>query len=210
MYISRADQARADWLTLPHLVAQIRKAEPCSARAAHKQIRDMLVDGVLLPLRWGDRLPETWSREPPQKGQGWLTAEINWRSGKVLDNDDDGLDAEGRAIWQPKWRVLLIHRIPVRDILQQLRSTRENAGSASTENISKMASEAMIHDTIREVYDEAKKRPGKPPNVKEVVTPVQKILTEKGFRASGRNIERLAGDPRYAADRLKPGERPKS
>jgi hypothetical protein len=50
----------------------------------------------------------------------------------------------------------------------------------------------------------------KPPNIKEVVRPVKQILHEQGLSSSGRHIQDLAGDARYAADRLKPGERPKS
>ena len=65
------------------------------------------------------------------------------------------------------------------------------------------ASEAMIDKTIGEVYDEADEAGMKPPNIKEIVEPVQRLLRTKGCEASGRRIQQIAG--RHINRRRKPG-----
>jgi hypothetical protein len=119
-YVSKAERERAEWVKLPALVTQVQEADACDAKAARKQIRAMLADGVLWPLRWENPLSAPWSILPARGGKGWLTAKINWKTGKVLDTDNDGLTAEGRAVWAPKRRMLLIHCIPVRDLVRRL------------------------------------------------------------------------------------------
>jgi hypothetical protein len=65
----------------------------------------------------------------------------------------------------------------------------------------------MIHKAIREVYDNASKSGQKPPNVKEIIPPVQAILKRQGREASGLQIQGLAGQDQYKARRLKQGAR---
>jgi hypothetical protein len=48
---------------------------------------------------------------PPRKDRRWLTVEIDWTVGKVLD--DFYLTEEGRAAGAAEWRVLLLHRLAV-------------------------------------------------------------------------------------------------
>jgi hypothetical protein len=67
------------------------------------------------------------------------------------------------------------------------------------------ASSLIIHKTIGRVYDEADKTGRKPPNVKEIVAPVQKRLNAAGFEASGRRIQLLAEADKYKSRRRKPG-----
>lgn len=67
------------------------------------------------------------------------------------------------------------------------------------------ASDSIIHKTISEVYNESDKSGLKPPNVKELVAPVQTMLRDKGYQASGRHIQELAQDARHKRRRRKPG-----
>ena len=45
-YVSKAERERAEWVKLPALVTQVQEADACDAKAARKQIRAMLADGV--------------------------------------------------------------------------------------------------------------------------------------------------------------------
>jgi hypothetical protein len=67
------------------------------------------------------------------------------------------------------------------------------------------APDSMIHKAISEVYDEAEKCALKPPNVKEIVAPVQTMLLDKGYEASGRHIQELAEHRMHKSRRRKPG-----
>jgi len=67
------------------------------------------------------------------------------------------------------------------------------------------APDSMIHNTISKVYDEAEREDLKPPNVKEIVAPVQKRLSVQGYEASGRQIQRLADADKHKSRRRRPG-----
>jgi hypothetical protein len=54
-------------------------------------------------------------------------------------------------------------------------------------------------------YDAAAKEAQKPPNVREIIAPVQERLRAKGYEASGRQISELAGAEEYKSRRRKPG-----
>jgi hypothetical protein len=69
------------------------------------------------------------------------------------------------------------------------------------------APDAMIKEEIRFEYQRAAAAGEKPPNVKEVLPPVQRILQQKGCWASKRWIQKLAEDPEFKCLRLPPGKR---
>jgi hypothetical protein len=66
------------------------------------------------------------------------------------------------------------------------------------------ASRESIDKMIRKEYDRAEKSGDKPPNVKEIIKPVQESLREEGLYASGSSIQDLAGK-KYKNRRRKPG-----
>jgi hypothetical protein len=68
------------------------------------------------------------------------------------------------------------------------------------------APEDEIRRALTAEYDDAKRDDRKPPNVKEVVAPVQERLRAKGYEASGRHISELAGGKEYSSRRWKPGK----
>lgn len=70
----------------------------------------------------------------------------------------------------------------------------------------RLASSEQIHTAIEQAYTDAERGNQKPPNKREVVKPVQAILKRGGLGATGRQIEREAGDARYEDRRLKRGE----
>jgi hypothetical protein len=80
------------------------------------------------------------------------------------------------------------------------------AGDAAgaTQLPQKPASESMIRQAINNVYDSVSE-PQKPPNVKEISRPVQKLLSSQGYKASGRCIQQFAGEAQYKERRRKPG-----
>jgi hypothetical protein len=67
------------------------------------------------------------------------------------------------------------------------------------------AAKSEIHRAIGEAYDAAAVSDDKPPNLKEIAAPVQAILCERGYQASGNQIQQFARDPCYAGRRRKAG-----
>jgi hypothetical protein len=68
----------------------------------------------------------------------------------------------------------------------------------------KPAPESAIVEAIERTYDEAQRKKEKPPNVNQLVEPVQARLKENGYQASGRRIADFA-DEKFKQRRLKPG-----
>jgi hypothetical protein len=67
------------------------------------------------------------------------------------------------------------------------------------------AAETEIRNALQAVYDEAEHRRQKPPNLTEVVRPVQTKLAEQGFSATKRQVQGLADEPAFKQRRLKCG-----
>ena len=67
------------------------------------------------------------------------------------------------------------------------------------------ASESRIHEAISKEYDKAERAGLKPPNVREIVRPVQESLRSEGYQATGRRIERLADSEVHKRRRRRPG-----
>ena len=63
----------------------------------------------------------------------------------------------------------------------------------------------MVHEAITAVYDEARAFGEAPPNIKQIIAPVQARLRALGHRQSGRQIQKLAEAPQHKARRRKPG-----
>jgi hypothetical protein len=76
----------------------------------------------------------------------------------------------------------------------------------STDAKFRRAPDAAIHRATDKEYDAAETTGLRPPNLKEIITPVQKRLELEGYEASGRRIQQLAGDSRYKGRRRKPGK----
>jgi hypothetical protein len=72
------------------------------------------------------------------------------------------------------------------------------------------APDSKINDAIRTAYDRAKATQQKPPNVREIVAPVQNALLAEGLNATGRQIQKLADAEEFKKRRRKPGSTIKS
>jgi hypothetical protein len=70
---------------------------------------------------------------------------------------------------------------------------------------SRLASEAEIHRAISTVYDYAARHKMKPPNIRQIAAPVQKVLERHRTTASAHHIQQLAEDARHKGRRLTPG-----
>jgi hypothetical protein len=77
--------------------------------------------------------------------------------------------------------------------------------TTATTPASKPAPETRIDEAINAEYDAADQKGLKPPNLKELVAPVQKRLEAQGLHASGRQIQRLADAEKFKKRRRKPG-----
>jgi hypothetical protein len=69
----------------------------------------------------------------------------------------------------------------------------------------RQAPELAINNAIEEVYNSAESTGEKPPNLKEIVAPVQATLRNQGFKASSRQIQCLAGADVFKKRRRKRG-----
>jgi hypothetical protein len=72
---------------------------------------------------------------------------------------------------------------------------------------SSRASPEHIRKTIEDVYKHAKEKGMKPPNVKQIVKPVQDILSHHQYHASGQQIQEIAQEEVFKESRRKPGHR---
>jgi hypothetical protein len=69
------------------------------------------------------------------------------------------------------------------------------------------ATPAMIDEELRSEYNRAEAAGEKPPNVKEVLGPVQLALRHKGYRATRSQIEKRAEAEEFKSRRWPPGKR---
>jgi hypothetical protein len=116
--------------------------------------------------------------------------------------------------YEEKIRAWLSQHAPKSEITEISDEEREqqengapNTGTDRAEIVppSRYASRRLIDQTITEIYDEEAKNNRKPPNILEIVKPVQNKLKALGFVASGILIMQIADDPKHAARRGKPG-----
>jgi len=107
----------------------------------------------------------------------------------------DALVGFAHKLRPPSWRD------PSKGEIQRSRSPRQSRPSAST---------AMINNAIRCEYDDVKAAGTKPPNIRELGTPVQLRLDRKGFHASKRRIQTLGQAEEFKLRRRPPGKTVKS
>ena len=70
----------------------------------------------------------------------------------------------------------------------------------------KQASEAVIVKAIKDVYDIARARGEKAPNIKELPGKVRDLLKTKGYTAAVRRIQQMGDNPEFKGCRRKPGK----
>jgi hypothetical protein len=70
----------------------------------------------------------------------------------------------------------------------------------------KRAPDTIINQAIGDAYDAADAAGTKPPNIKELPAAVHPLLERKGFRASGRQIQKLGEAPEFKRRRRPPGK----
>jgi hypothetical protein len=183
-----------DSLSLSQSVDFVIKRCNCSNNEAKRALQRAGLDGRLDAF---GMVPSTTHPNPafreayPVRTRRSLTpgdwaSEIDWDTGKV----------------GPYFSVS-ITRLSIEAWLDAGREA-PSAPIASEDELRK-APEAVIHGTIREVYDDAERAHQKPPNVIEIIKLVKGKLHDKGFKASGRHIRQLADDKEHQKRRRKPG-----
>ncbi len=76
--------------------------------------------------------------------------------------------------------------------------------AAATTISLRAAPDPAIHKAITAAYDNAETASAKPPNLREIIEPVQAILREQGHKASGSRIQELADAPQHQGRRRRP------
>jgi hypothetical protein len=212
----RAEEKRAelerDWMTLVEATELVQRVDAVSkvelARSPYEQICDAIEDGELR-ARWLDETP------PPRGPQAWgipLDKPQNFigvlRRPKLrLQNGGEILCGHPLHPGRSLWRKLLLSR-------EDMQRLFGSAGIAPT-SIKKLRplannprSVEAIHEAISAVYDLAQEQKVRPPNLREIIKPVQEWLKKhKDVSAKGSWIENLAADERYKSRRGKPGVR---
>ena len=114
--------------------------------------------------------------------------------------------------WAEFYDDLVQYELPrgARPTLPRRSKSRSAAKQARQPALPKQAPDPQIHQEITAVYDQAEADGEKPPNVNQVIKPVQARLLSTRHLASGRKIRELAGDQKHAARRWKPGDTRKS
>jgi len=188
-YKSRAERERENWITLPEAVIHICSACKCDHRAAHRQLRAALADGVrvLGPLKWErerrDKPPPFGANsiitptDTPPLGRAWLEAEIDWKTGRV--RDDWGEYKRGKR------RVLLIDRDMVARRWRQIDAAEPLKKASQSASLVEVSTRRGGRPTQREqVYDELRKMREEGKNM----TRPQKALANEVARRANKNI----------------------
>jgi hypothetical protein len=164
-------------------------------------------DVKYLDPRWKERDKKTWyKKQKNENPQLDLLRELQGGSIQAFKKGDDKIPAVTWAGADPyeSHDDLFFRR---EDVLARWPSE----GLAPPVTIARIpelhpASEGKIREEVRQVYASAGDRP---PNKKRVAEVVQPRLKEKGYQASLRNIENIAGEKEFDGLRRKPGQRTK-
>jgi hypothetical protein len=176
-------------LTLTDAVALVKERGDCAEDEAKQALRRAGLDGRLeaigsIPLSVHPD-PAVRARHPartsnPLRPDDW-NSNIDWVSGTV-----------------GPYSSVFVKRASIEAWL----GTKPTAPALAF----KKASDAMVLKAIQAEYDRAKSMNEKPPNVREIVEPVQRALRAKGCEASGNHIKDLAGGEEFKERRWKPGQ----
>jgi hypothetical protein len=178
-----------DSLLLPELVMLVRERCDCSEEQAEDAVRRAGLDarfegdGTIHLSAHPD--PAFRVRHGvPTRGvlrPGDWSSEINWGAGTV-----------GRYF------SVSVKRVSVEAWLAR-------GGFAPPVVVFKKAADAVTKKAIRDEYTRAKINDEKPPNVRQIVEPVQRALQAEGFEASGNRIQESAASKEFEGMRRKPG-----
>jgi hypothetical protein len=204
----QAEQERAtlerDWMTLSEGIELVQRVDAESKvkepRPPHEQIFDAIEDGELrarwldeaLPSRLGCRSSLSVPPDNPNSS-GLRKRKFRLQNGGEMHR--------GGTLWR---KLLLL-----RKDMQRLFGSA-GSGSSSIKELRPLSKnrEGMrtIDGAISAIYDLANKQGVKPPNLREIIKPVQKWLAKyKGVTAKGSWIEQLAGEARHNSRRGKSG-----
>ncbi len=180
-WIRFRDKARLgdDWLSIKWQTAvRDQHPQPTLMRALRDgDIKALTEDGKELP-------PETWA-STSRPSQNW--------SSKILSLFQSAYfrRADVLRLWPGAMAEAAVER---------------RGDNAVTELRLRPAPALTIHEAIAAVYDEAEREQAKPPNIRELAKPVQRLLSQQGRQASGIQIQKLAAEPQHDGRRRTPGK----
>jgi hypothetical protein len=201
-----------DWMTLVEATEFIQRVDAGSTAEAapspYEQICDAIEDGELR-ARWLDETPPprgpcAWGipLDKPQNSIGVL------RKPKMrLQNGGEIFCGHPLEPGRYRWRKLLLSHEDMQRLFGSAGGTTSSIKKLRPLSNNPQGIEA-IHKAISAVYDLAQEQGVRPPNLREIIKPVQEWLKKKkGASAKGSWIEELASDERYKLHRGKPGAR---
>jgi len=183
-----------DSLSLSQAVAFVMQVCHCSKREAKQALQQAgldarLVAAGMIPLSTHPN-PRIREAHPVQRRESLRPADwggpIDWDTEKVS-----------------RYFSVSITRLSIEQWLNTGREVPSAQGTSGDKL--RPARVANINEAIRAVYDDAERAGQKPPNVKEVVKPVQAKLRDNDLEASGRRIQERAEAEEYKKRRRKPG-----
>jgi hypothetical protein len=205
----RAEQERAplerDWMTLSEGIELIKHVDAESKvevkQLPYEQICDAIEEGELR-ARWLEEIPPPrgpsplWA-VPPDKPK-YFVGELRRR--KVRFQNGGEIHWGGR-----RWRKLLLSREDMQRLFGGMGSATSSIKKFLPLSNNPQGIEVM-HEAISAVYELAQEQRVRPPNLREIIKPVQRWLEKhRGVSAKGSWIAELAADERYNSRRGKPG-----
>jgi hypothetical protein len=144
-----------------------------------------------------DRVTRVSRRDTPRRDRPMTAAERK-RKQRERERATRAAQDPGGTAWQPEQAI--------NKAREEVYNGAESVGEAPRPEITlRPAPEQAINKEIEEVYNSTESAGGKPPNLKEIVAPVQAALRNLGFQASGRQIQNLADADEFKKRRRKPG-----
>jgi hypothetical protein len=220
-YTSKMAQERAGWMTLREALAHIEKAEPCSLKAAWRQLGEAVADREV-DARWPHAIGLTlgdWDDAdigPPRNIRFWKSARrIFIRGGVILDDPISRKNSVRLQLIRENklhYRPVLIRRDDVERRWPRANGTAETRPptvslSHDTEPLPPTSarpkySEAEIRKEIKRIYADASYNR---PNLNRLY----RIISDKFPGASRSVVRQIAKEPEFTAERRLPGNQPK-
>jgi hypothetical protein len=225
LYISKAEIERRRWLDLAAAIGHVKAVNGCEDQQALQSIKAAVQDRKIhyrwedqarpprfntSPLGWtppvSDMLPDEWDVDVQMR-----LKDTTGRFRVLLLLKSALYSLFGQAQMPegaPKLKQTSIpEETPKLEEAPKLEETSKLEGTPKLEEeiALRQAPELEIKNAIEEVYKSAESTGEKPPNLKEIVAPVQAALRNQGFEASGRQIQDLAGADVFKKRRRKAG-----
>lgn len=178
-----------EWLSLSQAVSFVIDRCLCSKREAEDALQQAGQDGRLeakgsIPL---SAHPDPKKRESHPARRYEILRDVDWNN--PIDWNASKIGPYSDAV---------IKRLSIESWLGQ-------RTSPASMPVLKPAPASKIDEALTAAYDEAQTAGEKPPNLKQIIAPVQAVLRKQGLEASGQKIQDRADADEFKKRRRKPG-----